>query len=463
MPSNRPSDPARPAADTLLANAQALRQRGELAAALRRLDEACAAHPQDARLWQALGEALCADARPREAKPAFERALACDPGLTAARSALGDVLKNLGDAQGALACYRACLGDRRHAARSWFQIANIKTLPLSATDMEAVRRLHADPAASDADRVFLGYALSTALEDQGLYRSAFTTLVQANRLARRHAPWDAVDFRHRIDALIDTFSQPVTVADDPRLGHEVIFLIGMPRSGTTLTEQVLSMHPQVEGAGELPDLDAVLMAETNRRRQPFPAWVGQATPADWHRLGEDYLTRTARWRQHKPRFTDKGLDNWPLVGAALAMLPGARVVDCRRDPLETCLACFRQLFAFGNHFSYDLDELAAYWREYDRTSRLWRSVHAEHFHEHDHEAFQRDPEGVTRVLCGFLGLPFDPACLAFHESDRVVRTFSALQVRQPLRTDTARAPRYGTSLQPLRAALEKAGWRARGG
>jgi len=132
----------------------------------------------------------------------------------------------------------------------------------------------------------------------------------------------------------------------------VIFLVSMPRSGSTLVAQIVSAHPQVDGnGGELPDLEAVLIAESNRRRRAFPEWVAQATPDDWRRLGEDYLARTARWHHDKPRFTDKALANWPLVGAAAAMLPGARFIDCRRDRLETCLACFRQLFAFGTYYS----------------------------------------------------------------------------------------------------------------
>lgn len=234
-------------------------------------------------------------------------------------------------------------------------------------------------------------------------------------------------------------------------------MISMPRSGSTLVEQILSAHPQIEGGGELPDLDAVLAAESNRRRRAFPDWVSDASPADWRRLGEDYLARTARWRTHAPHFTDKALDNWPLVGAAAAMLPGARFILCRRDPLETCLGCFRQLFAFGNHYSYDLDELAAYWREHERLLRAWRVRLPLRTLELVHEELLADQQGQTRRLLDFLGLPFDPACLDFHRSTRPVRTFSAAQVRQPLQADTARAQRYGAALQPLREALVRAG------
>jgi hypothetical protein len=193
---------------------------------------------------------------------------------------------------------------------------------------------------------------------------------------------------------------------------------------------------------------------------PYPTWVHQAQPDDWKRLGDLYLERTAKWRTTRPIFTDKGLSNWGHVGALRAMLPGAHMVNCRRDPLENCLACFRQSFATELGFTYDLGEIAAFWRDYDRLMHVWHQRYPGVIHDVVHEELIADPETGIRALLDFCGLPFDPACLRFHEAERNVRTASAAQVRQPIRAGTARASRYGALLDPLRAMLSKDAGRA---
>jgi len=240
---------------------------------------------------------------------------------------------------------------------------------------------------------------------------------------------------------------------DPELGREVIFIVGLPRSGSTLFEQILASHPDVEGASELPDLGEVIQSESVRRGQPYPQWIAQATAEDWQRLGRDYLQRTARWRARRPRFTDKMPDNWKHAGILRAMLPGATVIDVRRDRLETAWSCFRQQFYRLPDFSADLADIAVYLRGCERAMDTWRGRDPAHVRLHRYEALLADPEAGIRALLGDCGLAFDPACLAFHQSRRSVRTASAAQVRQPLRADTARAGRYGALLDPLRAAL----------
>jgi sulfotransferase family protein len=242
-------------------------------------------------------------------------------------------------------------------------------------------------------------------------------------------------------------------AEQSTFGSEAIFIVSLPRSGSTLVEQIIAAHPDVEGAGELPDLSIVIEEESHRRGRPFPTWATEADAADWHRLGARYLERTERWRQRRPRFTDKSLLNAPYVGAAAAMLPGARFVDCRRDPVETALSCYRQWFAQGQAWSYAIDDIAAFQRGHERLMALWRTRMPASLHTVAHETLVAEPEASVRQLLAFCGLGFDPACLAFHRSDRSVRTASAAQVRQPLRQDTGRAHRYGALLDPLRRAL----------
>jgi hypothetical protein len=219
-----------------------------------------------------------------------------------------------------------------------------------------------------------------------------------------------------------------------------------------LTEQVLASHSQVDGGGEVADLTSVLMEESKRFNKPFPEFVAALTPGDWERMGRNYLERISRWRGGRARFTDKMPSNWYYVGAIRAMLPGARIIVVRRDPVETCLACYRQMMAY-HEYTRTFDDLATYWHDFDRAVKYWRLMHPEHVYESIYEEFVGDPEARIRELLQFCDLPFEPDCLEFHKSERRVHTPSATQVREPLRRDTARTHRYGALLDPLRAAL----------
>ncbi len=451
------ADAARPD-DAVILNdlGSALRAGGDLSGAITMFRRATALAPAFTMAWHNLGVALRLDGQSQGARLAFEQAVRCDPAFIASRGALGDVLNGLGDIAGAEACYRACVDTRSQAPKAWFQLANLKTLRLSDSDLKALQRWYVNPTLNDKERVHIGYALSRALEDHEQYESAFALLTQTSRIKRAQFAWDASAFSRRVDAIDAAFARPLSSAAPTALGGDVIFLVCMPRAGATLVEQVLASHPEVEGGHESLDLKNVIAEESLRRRREFPHWVAQATPEDWRRLGQDYLARSARWRGGRARFTDKGLENWQYVGAAAAMLPGARFVNCRRDALETCLSCYRQLFLDGVFFSYDIGELGAFWRDYDRLSLRWRERYPERFRDHVYEDLLVQPEKQIRDLLEFLGLPFDAACLQPHRTQREVRTFSSAQVRQPLRKDTARAARYGAALDPLRAALQGA-------
>jgi hypothetical protein len=217
---------------------------------------------------------------------------------------------------------------------------------------------------------------------------------------------------------------------------------------------VLAAHSQVEASGELRDLPQVLAEESRQCGRHYPDWVASATDDDWRRLGERYLERTARWRERKPFFTDKLPGNWMHVGAIRAMLPAAKVIVCRRDPLETCFSCYRQyMTADGQGWTHRFEDLAAYWNAFDRALRQWQARWQGFVHLQDYENLLAEPEASVRALLAFCGLPFEDACLAFGSGSRAVRSPSAAQVREPLRRDTARATRYGALLDPLRNAL----------
>lgn len=432
----------------------ALHDSGRLDEALTHLHLACELAPRQATPWYNLGKALKQRGQLQEADQTFRRALALDERHVLARIGVADIATMQGDVPRAVAEYRHVLRLQPGRAEAWHGLANLKTQPLGAADIEPIRRALQQPGLPPDTRVQLGFSLFRALEDQHDYAAAFAALRQANADKRRLVTWDAAAEHAQIDRIMEAFRAPMPAPKDPALGREVILIASMPRSGSTLVEHILATHPEVEGANEIPDLPQVIEDESRRRDRPFPQWVAAATSEDWHRLGQDYLARTAPWRAKRPRFTDKNVNNWPLLGAALMMLPGAKVVHCHRDPLETCFSCYRHLFRHSVHYSYDLDEMADHYRDYERLSAFWLARDPQRMLDLPHETLVQQPEAQIRRLLAFCELPFDPACLAPHLTRReVLSTASAAQVREPIRADTAHSAPYLEWLQPLRERL----------
>ena len=430
----------------------ALRAAGDIDAAIVTLRRATEVAPKLAAAWYNLGRTLGPAGQTSDAHDAYARALERDPGHVKARIGYADTLRIMGRIDDAAAAYRDA-ARRPGGHQASLRLANMQTAQFSAEETAALERQFASPGTSESDRVVIGFALAKALEDQNRFAEAFTVLSAANAIKRRSVQWDAHAFSARIDSIMRMFARPPATASQPDFGREVISVVSLPRSGSTLTEQILASHPDIEGASELPDFGNVLEEESRRTGREFPDWVPNATPEDWRRMGESYLARTARFRRERGRFTDKALSNWRLVGAAMAMLPGAKFVNCRRDPVETCLACFRRVFTNGQAFTYDLSELAAYWRDYDRLMRFWHARYPHAIRDQVYEKLLAEPEAEMRALLDFCGLAWDPSVLRFHETQRNVRTISSAQVREPLRSDTARAPHYRELLTPLRLAL----------
>lgn len=439
--------PIRNSLGTVLAAAE------DYEAAIAEFEHACGLAPDFVAAHANLGRALYAQSDVCGAELALGRASALAPDNLPIRFLWVNCLRANGKTDAAANEYRAILGADPGNAEAWLGLANLNHGAFDRADLEAMRCAADDPRIGSDGRVALGFALARACEDLGEYAQAIAELRAANAEMRRRVSWRAAELTAFVDACLDPRAWPQACAH-PDLGAEAIFLVGMPRSGSSLIEQILASHAGVEGGGELDDLRAILHAESLRRSRPYPGWLASATREDWQRLGETYLSRTARRRRLRPRFTDKLLDNWRFLGALSAMLPGARVIACARDPLETCFAAYRQLFAdLGQPFSYDLADLAAYAGDHARAIAHARNLCPDRLRVQSYEALIENPEAEIRALLEFCGLPFDPACLRFYETERSVRTASAAQVRQPLRRRSVRTENYGALLDPLRSAL----------
>ncbi len=425
---------------------------GESDAALAGLQRACAMTPDFAPAWYNLGKMYMLQERAAGAITALHRALDLEPEHVPARVVLAQAQASLGAVLQASANYREALRLKQFLPAAWVGLARLDAEPFSADDVVQLQYEMQKPQANVAARISLGFALTRALEDQGKYPAAFRALRKANALMSRKLNWDATRASAQVSAIHQAFAHAPSAPVDPQLGEAVIFVVGLPRSGSTLTAQVLAAHHQVELADELPWLEQVIDAESERRQQPFPSWCALATPQDWHRLGQDYLARIgSRQRSH---FVDHCEGNWRLVGAALAMLPGARVVNSRRDALDTCFDCYRELFVRANEFSYELDHMVRYWHDFDRLSRHWQALFSVRFLDIHFEAWQTDAAMQLRRLLDFCRLVDDPACLELVRDPPGARRSSRVMAGGQLSPrDIARRARYGGNLNRLRALL----------
>ena len=435
--------------------AQVCEEAGDVASALRIREHAARHLPDSPTALADLGEHFVRHERPDEALPLLEQATRMGPGYAPAQLKLGNALVMCGRAREGAAAMRRALALEPGFGAAWIDLVNIKTEPLAEDELSRMREMLTSRSIHESERTAIGYALAAAIERRGEYAESLALLVEANaRRKRELVAWNAEEFMAVERASDAAFSAPHARATNPRLGEEVIFIAGMPRSGTTLIEQILAAHPSVEGAGELQAVLQVLGGESARLTQRYPGWVKAAGADDWQRLGEHYLALTAPLREGRARFTDKMPGNWRAIGAIRAMLPGARIVIARRDPLENCWSCFKQYFTDGWHFTNDVDHLALFWRAFDRAATAWAAREPAHVRELSHERLTEAPEREIRALLEFCGLPFDPACLASHQVRRSVHTLSAAQVRQPIQRRAGIAAAYGPLLDPLRAALQ---------
>lgn len=425
---------------------------GDFDGAATALQEACRLDPSTASAWYNLGVVLTHRVRNHDAVEALQRALALAPGHLDARALLADLWRMQGRTQAAAAEYRRILAAHPHAGMAWWGLADLHAGAFDAEDVAHMQALLAEDRTAPHDRIAIGFALANALEQQGRYDESFAVLTEAARSARERRGWNAPGFSAFVRRIHRAFDPAPAPANDATLGQGVIFIVGMPRSGSTLVEQILASHSAVQGTGELPDLPMVIAEASRAHGKAFPEWVPGMQPEDWARLGRRYLERTARWQRGHARFTDKLPGNWVYADAIRAMLPGATIVVCRRDPVETCLSCFRQYLP-NNEYTNALGDLAAYWRVFDEAAGRHAAVHPGKVYPHVYESLVADPCQSIGDLLAACGLAFEPACLAFHATDRPVRSPSATQVRRPLRSDTARAANYGSLLDPLRQAL----------
>ena len=369
----------------------------------------------------------------------FDTVLKVLPNDAATHTSRGHALKTAGEQDQAIKAYRAACKARPEQGDAWYALANLKTYTFTDQELQHMQSLEGVDTLSHSDRVHFCFALGKAFEDVKDYENAFKYYDKGNALKRAQSRYTSETMQAEFEAqkhactkeLFQAKSGSGYSAPDP------IFILGLPRAGSTLIEQILASHSQVDGTLELPNILSLAQRLRGRNRTDggaYPACLHDLTPETFEELGRDYIETTRIHRQGAPFFTDKMPNNFRHIGLIHLILPNAKIIDARREPMACCFSGFKQLFAEGQEFTYGLDEVGRYYRAYVDLMAHWDAVLPGKVLRVQHEDVVADLEGQVKRILSFCDLPFEENCVAFHKTKRAVRTASSEQVRQPINT-----------------------------
>jgi tetratricopeptide (TPR) repeat protein len=444
----------------------ALLELGQPEQAATHFREALRLRPHFVEARHNLGSALEQLGQQAEAMACYGETLRLRPDFAEGHITVGDAFKKQGRFREAMASYEEALRLNPACALGYWNLAQFAAQGLCRFSDEHIRNMQSlleSGRLSSLDRSILHLTLGNLLDQQGAWDNAFSHYRHGNALRKewlQHTgrAYDPAAHRTSIDRLIAAFDEPL-FRQGRKVGNESelpVFVVGMPRSGTTLVEQILSSHSQVVGAGELQDLEQLLTTLAQRGDRPggYPACLRFASDAELHQLADQYVGRLARLGGAAVRVIDKMPANFLLLGAIARVFPRARVIHCCRDPLDVCLSCYFQNFKDVS-YAWSLEDLGHFYREYERLMAHWQRVLPLRVFDVRYEDLVVRQEAVSRDLVAFCGLEWEDRCLAFHKNPRPVGTLSAVQVRRPLfATSIGRWKKYAAHLQPLRRALD---------
>jgi len=438
-----------------------LQRQNKAAAALREIDRLAVVDPHDTAYRSLRAVVLVKIGEYRESIEIYTEVLKAHPENPRLWLSLGHALATAGREQESIAAYRKSIELQADLGEAYWSLANLKTYRFTAADVRDMRHQLERTNLADEDRIHFDFALGKALEDAGEYRPSLDHYARGNELRRKQSNYQADEttaYIQRAKALLTREFFEI------RKGHgapapDPIFIVGLPRAGSTLVEQILASHSRVEGTMELPDLIMMVSGLAGTRKSdapsPYPDVLGTLSEAACRELGEHYLRETRIQRKtSKPLFIDKMPNNFLHIGLIALALPQAKIIDARRHPMACCFSVFKQHFADGQRFSYSLEDIGRYYRDYVELMDHFDHVIPGKVHRVFYENMIEDTETEVRKLLDHCGLPFESACLRFYENDRPVRTPSAQQVRKPIyREGIEHWRHYEDGLAPLKAAL----------
>ncbi len=429
-------------------------------AAMAEADKLLAHEPNNPNFLTLKASILVRIGEHKEALEMYEKVLKNYPNQARAQMSYGHSLKTVGRLDESIEAYRKCVRLSPEVGEAYWSLANLKTFRFSDDDIENMRKQVTTEGGDADDQAHLAFALGKALEDRAEYEESFKFYRRGNairRIEHRHNPKINVFESVRQVRTLDTefFEQREgwgCQAPDP------IFVVGLPRAGSTLLEQILASHSQVEGTSELQDIIGVSrkLGEKSRKNPSgkYPEILAELTQEQFRELGEGYLETTRIQRSDTPFFIDKMPNNFRHIGLIHLILPNSKIIDARRHPMGGCFSGFKQLFANGQTFTYGLEDIGKYYRDYVRLMDHWDAVLPGRVHRVQYEEMVADTETQIRMLLDYCGLEFEEQCLRFYETERAVRTPSSEQVRRPIyKESTEQWRNFETHLGPLKEAL----------
>jgi tetratricopeptide (TPR) repeat protein len=414
-------------------------ERTKVVDAIEAYGQATVLEPKNPAGWGGLGNAYAVANYQDKGAEAYARAVSLSPNAPNLQMGYAHILKTLGDQEGSLKAYRAAIAAKPDFGEVYWSMANLKIFKFDEEEVAAMEYQLENEKLSESAEVHFRFALGKAYEDKKDHDRAWHHYHSGNQKQRMEVVHDAVEMQTRQNDIIEVFSREF-IEEHQGNGFEApdpILIVGLPRSGSTLVEQILASHSQVEGTSELPNLGRIANSVGRYRsdKKQFPEAARALRNRDWRAYGKQYIDETRRHREEgTPFFTDKMPNNFSLIGFLHLILPNAKVINTRRHPYDSCLGAYKQLFGRGQNFTYDMNDLADYYSQYHKTVSHWHDVLPGKILDVHYEETVTDLDGQVRRILEHCGLPFEEQCARFWESKRAVRTASSEQVRQPIYT-----------------------------
>ncbi|MCH8302708.1 MAG: sulfotransferase [Proteobacteria bacterium] len=405
--------------------------------AIAAFDKVTKLDPKSAEGWSGLGNAYGRAMYPEKAVKAYERAIEISGDVPSTLSSYAWELKTIGDQDAALTAYRRAIKAKPRFGSAYWSMANLKIFHFTDEEIEVMLQQVEREDLTEIEDIHFRFALGKAMEDKKDYERAWHFYDTGNQRQRMTVEYEPTEMEKRQNIVKEVFDAEL-LQQRAGVGYDVrdpVFVVGLPRSGSTLVEQILASHSQVEGTSELLVLRRITESIGRYRTDGirYPEGVRDLRDKDLRAYGKEYIEECQRHRiTEKPRFTDKLPNNFPMMGFAHLILPNATIINARRHPFDTCLGAYKQLFGQGQNFTYDMLDLAHYYQQYDAMMKHWHAVLPGKILDVHYEETVTDLEGQVRRILEHCGLPFEENCLRFYETERAVKTASSEQVRQPI-------------------------------
>jgi len=412
--------------------------------------------PENGLIWAELGTVLNKLANYKDGRDAYLKSIELKPDSPRVYLSLGHVYKTMGDIDNSIESYKETIKHNNLSGEAYWSLANLKTYKFTNNEIEEMEKALKSEM-SDIEKCQMYFALGKAYEVEKDFDNSFKNYSKGNKIKKEESEYSSMDTTDNTSKVIQFFSEKklMQLSSSKTLDRDPIFVLGMPRSGSTLIDQIISSHSMVDGTQELPNIIKIA-ADLKRKNNLYPEILDEIDEDEITELGEKYLNGTRWARDSAPFFIDKMPNNFIHIGLIKTILPNAKIIDTRRDAMDTCFSCFKQFFARGQLFTYSLEDLGKYYSDYIKAMNHWHKVFGDQIYTVHYDNVINDTENTIKELIKYCELPFENECLEFYKSSRPVKTPSAEQVRQPIyKSGLNYWKNFEEHLQPLKKVIDE--------